>query len=271
MPHFDVEGASLHYQTDGPEGAPALLLIHAGIANLRMWDPQIEALAREHFVVRFDTRGFGLTESQNLEFSNRADALAVLDHVGVHKAVLIGASRGGTIAIDLALEHPGRVLGLVTIGSGPSGFPEVELTDREDEIFDTLDAAYEAGDWEALSRGETALWSFGPGRLEADLDAEFVATAYALNLANVAHAQEEPIPIPTEPPAYDRVTDIGVPTLVMIGDHDITPALAEYEYLLTTIANADGCRFPDAAHLPNVEQPAEFERVLLDWLGKHGL
>jgi len=271
MPHIDVPGASLYYEATGSPGNPALLLIHAGIANLRMWDPQIAALSASHFVVRYDTRGFGQTEAQNLEFSNRADALAVLDHLGVHKAAVIGCSRGGAIAIDLALESPGRVLGLVTIGAGPSGFPEVELTEREDEMFDELDAAYAKGEWEKLNRLETALWNFGPGRSEADLDPAFVVTAYELNLANLSHAEDEPIPLPLVPPAYERVTDIEVPTLVMVGDFDITPTLAQFEYLVTTIPQADGCRFRDAAHLPSVERPAEFEAVLLDWLQTHSL
>jgi pimeloyl-ACP methyl ester carboxylesterase len=271
MPHFDVDGASLYYETTGEPGNPAVLLIHAGVATLRMWDPQISALAAEHFVVRFDTRGFGLTESQNLEFSNRADAFAILDHLGVLGTTVVGSSRGGSIAIDLALESPGRIHGLITIGSGPSGFPEVELTAREDELFDELDAAFADGEWEKLNRLETALWDFGPGRRESDLDADFVRTAYALNLTNLPHAEEHAVPVPLEPPAYDRVSDIAVPTLVVVGDHDITPTLAEFEFLVSTIPKADGCRFPNAAHLPSVEQSAEFTRVLLDWLGAHSL
>lgn len=271
MPHLDVNGASIHYEADGNPSSPALLLIHAGIATLRMWDPQVDALARDHFVVRFDTRGFGLTETQNVDFSNRADALAVLDHVGVHKAAVIGASRGGTIAIDLALEAPGRVLGLCAVASGPSGFPDLELTDREDELFDGLDAAFEARDWERLNRLETELWGFGPLRTASELDSAFVEAAYELNLANLPRAEESPVPVPLEPPAYDRITDIAVPTLVMVGEHDMSAVLAQYEFLVMTIPLAEGHRFTDAAHLPNVERPEEFERVLLDWLDRHGL
>ncbi len=271
MPRLDVTGASLYYETSGSPADPALLLIHAGIATLRMWDPQVDALARRHFVVRFDTRGYGSTESQNVEFSNRADALAVLDEVGVLKATVIGCSRGGSIAIDLALEEPGRVRGLVVVGSGPSGFPEVELTAREDELFDGLDSAYEAGDLATLNRLEAELWDFGPLRSKDDLDPAFVARAYELNRANLPRADESPIPRPLDPPAYGRVSDIEVPTLVAVGDHDITPALTQYEYLATTIPNADGCRFADSAHIQSVEQPDEFTRILTTWLAAHSL
>ncbi|MBB5633039.1 pimeloyl-ACP methyl ester carboxylesterase [Cryobacterium mesophilum] len=271
MPHLEVSGARLYYETDGHISSPAVLLIHAGIANLRMWDPQVPALASRHLVIRFDTRGYGETETEDVPFSNREDAIALLDHLGVARATVIGCSRGGSIGIDLAIEHPDRVAGIVTIGSGPSGFPEVELTEREDELFDELDALFEAKDWEQLARREAELWDFGPLRSAQDLDPSFVATAYELNAANVRHTTEKPTTIPLEPPAYDRVVDIAVPALVMVGDHDLSPTLAQYEYLLSTIPGADGCRFPDSAHLPSVEQPAEFERVLLAWLDEHNL
>ncbi|MBX0299076.1 alpha/beta hydrolase [Cryobacterium sp. 1639] len=271
MPHLTVPGASLYYETDGHVSKPALLLIHAGIANLRMWDPQIDALAVDHYVIRFDTRGFGQTSTDDVEFSNRADARAVLDHLGVARATLIGCSRGGTIAIDLAVESPDRVAGLVTIGAGPSGFPDTELTELEDARFDEIDAAFEAQDWHKLARLEAAIWDFGPLRREEDLDPEFVSTAYALNRVNVIHAEENPISIPLEPPAFDRVVDIDVPALVTVGEFDMSEVLAAYEYLVTALPNASGCVFRDTAHLPNVERPADVQRVLLDWLTENQL
>lgn len=271
MAHLDVNGATLYYETDGRLSSPALLLIHAGIANLRMWDPQVAALAREHFVIRYDTRGFGRTSTEDVEFSDHADALAMLDHLGVAQATVIGCSRGGRIAIDLAIEHPERVSGLVTIGSGPSGFPDTELTPEEDELADQLDAAFESKDWERLGDLEVRLWSIGPTRREEDLDPAFVATAYELNRANLPHAEENPTHTPVEPPAYDRLVDLDVPALVMVGDHDLSECLTQYEYLSTTIPRADSARFPESAHLPSVEQPQEFERVLLQWLSQHGL
>jgi len=271
MPHLSVPGASIYYETEGALSSPAILLLHAGIANLRMWDPQVAALAARHFVVRFDARGFGQTSTENVAFSNRADALALLDHLGVASATLVGCSRGGSIAIDIAVESPDRVAGLVTIGSGPSGFPEVELTELEDARFDELDEAFDARDWHRLARLEVALWAIGPNRDESTLDPGFVSTAYALNRVNVVHAEENPIPIPLEPPASNRVIDIEVPALVTVGEFDVTPALAQYEYLLSTLPFASGCTFRDTAHLPSVELPDQFERMLLDWLTSNGL
>lgn len=271
MPHLDVPGGRIYYETDGNISSPALLLIHAGIANLRMWDPQVEALARDHFVVRFDTRGYGQTSTDDVEFSDRDDALAILNHLGVQRATVIGCSRGGKICLDLALAHPDRVSGVVTIGSGPSGFPEVGLTEEEDAILDELDAAFDAKDWPALADHEVRLWAIGASRDEKQLNPEFVASAYALNRVNTVHADEHPNPIALEPPAYERVTDIEVPVLATVGEFDLTPTLQQQAYLASAIPNATGYIFADAAHLPSVELPEEFAQVLGDWLAEHGL
>jgi pimeloyl-ACP methyl ester carboxylesterase len=197
--------------------------------------------------------------------------LAVLDHLGIAKATLIGCSRGGALAIDLAVESPGRVAGLVTVGSGPSGFPETELTEREDALFDGLDEAFAAQDWHRLARLEVLLWAVGPSRSEDEVDPDFLATAYELNRVNVVHADEDPTPIPLEPPAFDRVPDITVPTLVTVGEYDVSAVLAEYEYLLSAIPTASGCTFRDTAHLPSVERADDFTRVVTGWLAENGL
>jgi len=271
MTHLDVAGASLYYETDGHISKPALLLIHAGIANLRMWDPQIEALAAEHFVIRFDTRGFGETTTENVEFSNRSDVASLLDHLGVQSATLIGCSRGGGIAIDFALDAPARTTGLVTIGSGPGGYPEVELTEREEELFAAIDDAYEEGDIDGAFRLEAELWDVGPTRTLADVDPDFLQTAYDLNLANTGHVLERPVPVGLQPPAYGRLGELAVPALIVVGDKDISVAQEQQKYLVSAIPGAEGVVMADTAHLPSVEKPAEFTGLLVDWLARHRL
>lgn len=271
MPHVDVPGARLYYETDGHASAPALMMIHAGVANLRMWDPLIGALSAEHYVVRFDSRGFGQTTTEDVDYSDRADARHILDHLGLEQATLVGCSRGGRIAIDLAVESPERVRGILTIGSGPGGFPDTELIDEEDAFVDRLDAAYTARDWSALNRLEVELWCIGVTRSAADLDPVFVRTAYELNRPNRAHASESPRPQPLEPPAYDRVVDIQVPALFTVGEFDLSETLAQQAYLVDTVTGAEGYIFSDTAHLPSVEHPQEFLEVLTAWLSVHAL
>jgi 3-oxoadipate enol-lactonase len=271
MAELAYNGGTFSYEVEGDPTLPVIVLIHAGVANLRMWDPLVPFLTPGHRVVRYDTRGFGETTTDDVSFSDLDDLLAVLDETDVDRATLVGASRGGRIAIDAAVERPDRVSGLVTIGSNPSGFPEVEMTERENELFDALDALLEAGDHERLNRLEAELWAAGPTRDVIELDPGFLAHAYALNHANLRHTTEKPRPEPLASPAYYRTVDIEAPSLFVVGEHDLSSELAATEYLLSTVPKSSGARFPDSAHLPSVERPEEFARVLVGWLAEHTL
>jgi 3-oxoadipate enol-lactonase len=271
MPILDVTGASLYYETDGHVSAPTLLLIHAGVASLRMWDPIVASLEGDHHVVRFDTRGFGGTRTADDPYSDRDDARALLDHLGIAEATVVGSSRGGRIALDLALETPERASGLVLIGGGISGFPEGALTDAEQRLADELDEAEAARDLLRLADLEVRFWCVGPTRTEADLDPEFLRQAYELNRANAAHAAEEPAPVPLEPPAYGRLGELALPALVTVGAHDVSVARRQFEYARDEIPGAESEVFSGSAHLPSLEQPVEFTTRLREWLGLHGL
>ncbi|SMH49738.1 Pimeloyl-ACP methyl ester carboxylesterase [Rathayibacter oskolensis] len=271
MPHLDVPGASLHWEADGHASAPALLLVHAGIADLRMWDPVVPALAEDHLVIRYDSRGFGGSRTDDVDFDERADALAVLEHLGVERASVIGCSRGGSLVLDLTIAHPDRVSGLVTICPGVDGFPYADLTEEEDRRFDEIDTVLKSGDHERVARMEAELWAFGPDRDESSLDPSFVETVRELATGRRGHEHEKPRPIDLDPPAYERVVDIAVPTLVMVGAHDISESFPVYEYLATAIPGASGAVFETAAHLPSVERPEEFLSVLRPWLAEHGI
>jgi pimeloyl-ACP methyl ester carboxylesterase len=271
MAQVNFNSASFYYEVQGSAEHPAVVLIHAGIATSRMWDPLVDELARDHRVLRYDTRGFGRTETDDVVFSDVDDLLAVMAAASIAQATLVGASRGGRIAIDTAVEHPERVRGLVTIGSNPSGFPDVELTERENDLFDRLDELLAAGEYSRLNRLEAELWAVGATRDVLELDPAFLETAYALNADNVRHASDAPTPTPIEPPAYDRTVDIEVPSLFVIGEHDLSAELAATEYLLSTVPDSSGATFPDSAHLPSVERPDEFRRILTGWLAEHGL
>jgi pimeloyl-ACP methyl ester carboxylesterase len=271
MPTLDVAGASLYYETHGHVSEPALLLIHAGVASLRMWDPIVDSLAGDHHVVRYDTRGFGGTRTGEDPYSDRDDARALLDHLGIAEATVIGSSRGGRIALDLTLETPERMSGLVLVGAGISGFPDVALTDAEQRLSDELDEAEAAGDWLRLADLEVRFWCIGPDRDAADLDPEFVSLAYELNRANAAHAVEQHSPVRLDPPAYGRLGELALPVLVTVGEHDVSEAQRQFEYARDEIPGAESEVLAGTAHLPSLERPAEFAGRLREWLGLHGL
>jgi 3-oxoadipate enol-lactonase len=271
MPFLDHDGARIHYEVAGPDDAPAILLLHAGVATSAMWEPQWRDLLRDHRVIRYDLRGFGRTESQDVPFSNRSDAIAVLDAAGVERATLVGASRGGTIALDTAVEFPDRVAGVMIVGSAASGMPSADGTPEELAIDAEIEALYDAGDAEAALRREVELWWVGPRRTTADVDPAFLAAGYADNLANLPRESESPTPIPLDPPAWGRYATLGIPLLFAVGDEDLSTEIANTRALADAAPGSEHHVFEGAAHIPSAEHPEAFTRRLRDWLTRHGL
>ena len=159
--YVPVAGGRLWAQAAG-EGT-GVVLVHAGIADARMWDPQWEALAARHRVVRYDTRGFGRSETADVPFANRADLVAVMDAAGLDRAVAVGCSRGGSIALDAVIDSPDRFSGLVWVCSGVGGL-ETIASPLEMELDARDEALYEAKDWEAVADLDVARWVDGPGQ-----------------------------------------------------------------------------------------------------------
>ncbi|QTX05906.1 alpha/beta fold hydrolase [Agromyces archimandritae] len=272
MTHLAVPGAELRFEVDGRSSAPALMMLPAGITNLGMWDPQLGMLAEEHFVVRMDYRGLGDTRAEpDAPFEHADDIRAVLDHLGIARATFIGASFGGKLALDVAVETPERVAGLVTVGSGPGGFPHVEMTPYEVEAYRRIDDAEEAGDWAQVIELEAELWAVGLGRgadAVSPLFLDEVRRMHRGNLDVIAFDAPETRP---DPPAYERAASLEMPVLAMVGAHDLTAPLAQQRWLVEHLPNATGYVFGGAAHLPSLEVRTEFDAVLADWLGSNAL
>jgi 3-oxoadipate enol-lactonase len=155
---LDVHGGKLYYEISG-EGHP-LVLLHAGIANLRMWDKQVEEFSEHYQVICYDARTFGKSTSEPIEFSNRQDLLDLLNHLKIEKTHLLGISRGGSIAMDFTLEFPDKVSSLSMVASHPSGFnyeePETEkvYAAREEELSKKRDV-------EAMADLDVEIWVDG--------------------------------------------------------------------------------------------------------------
>ncbi len=270
MPVLEVPGATIAYDVAGDPTRPAVLFVHAGVATRAMWDPQFDDLARDHHVIRYDTRGYGASSGTDDPFADHVDLIAVLDAVGVSRATLVGASRGGRIAIDAALHAPGRVAALVTVGSTPGGQAEGDPTERERELVAAMEAASAEGAYETLVELEVAYWDLGPTREIEDVDPAFLARAIELNVG-AAHWDFAGLDQPLEPAAVSRLHELDIPALVDVGDHDESDSRAGYELLLAGLPRAEGFRFPDSAHLPSVEHPARFTARLREFLAAHAL
>lgn len=269
---MSVPGATLAYDVAGTPTAPAVAFIHAGVATRAMWDPQFDDLASDHRVVRYDTRGYGGSPDEAVAYSECDDLLRVLDAAEVERAVVVGASRGGGFALDAALAHPDRVTGLVLIGAAPSGMTGegIDYTANERELEKAMDEAEAAEDVDALVRIEVQLWDLGPDRDTDEIDPAFVERAIELNVG-AAHWDFAGTATPPAHPAIDRLAEIAVPSLIVIGDHDVTDAKVAAQLLLAGIPGAEECRYADSAHLPSVEHPERFTAHLRDFLARHHL
>src|SRR5688572_14601385 len=118
-----IDGKQLYYEVagEGKTGRATVVLIHAGFLDHGMWDEQWEALRRDYRVIRYDMRGYGKSDALEGPTNRRAELYALLIHLGVDAAYLVGCSLGGTTALDFALEHPAMVKGLVVVNGTPSG------------------------------------------------------------------------------------------------------------------------------------------------------
>jgi 3-oxoadipate enol-lactonase len=259
-----VEGGSLYFEAAG--AGPPLLLIHAGVANLRMWDPQVQRLSERYRVIRYDTRGYGRSESDHVEFSNRADAAAVLDHVGVEKAAVLGVSRGGMIALDFTLERPDRVSALIAVAGGIGGYAS-PADEGQEHVWEEAERLWEAKEWERLADFETAWWCDGPGQPPSRVDPAIREAVHGWILENYRAEKEEGIPQPLDPPALGRLGEITVPTLVIVGDLDDPGTVDSMGRLASEVAGARFEVFDGCAHMLSMEQPERFTDSVLDFLG----
>lgn len=269
LPHFTsgyapVEGGQLYYEAAG-EGR-AIVLIHAGVADLRMWDAVMPLFAARHRVIRYDARGFGRTKSENVSMSNRDDIRDLLNHLGVDRAAMIGVSRGGQIATDFTLEYPDRVWALIPTAAGLGGF-DYQPTPEENAAYEQSEKLYESRDIPALIDLEIALWLVGQHRPPSAVAPElFEKMSVMLRDTYAFHTTEHFTPRPLTPPAAERLGEIRVPTLVVASTGDTSDTVQAAEYMATHIAGAKKIIYPTVAHMIPMEIPDQFAADVLAFL-----
>lgn len=255
-----IHGASIHYERSG-EGMPVLLL-HAGVADHRMWEPQVGPFSRHFDVVRPDMRGFGRSELPAMRWSPLEDVLGLMDEMHLKPAHVVGCSMGASVAIDFALQHGERVSKLVLVGPGING---IQFGSRYPELFADADAAEKSGDHRAMQEADARLWLDGPRRRAGHIKGPIRELFFDMNSNFDRDWDSAPID-KVDPPAAERLHEITAPTLVVVGDEDAPPVFDAVELLMEKVPHARKVVIRDAAHLPNLEHPEEFNRVVLDFL-----
>src|SRR5215210_7981057 len=261
----EVNGAEFYFEVVG-EGEP-LVLVHAGIADSRMWEGQITAFADRYRVIRYDMLGFGRTQIVEGPFSHHEDLRGLLDFLDIDRAHLVGCSMGGGAVLDFALEYPDRIGNLVLVGSAVGGFrPEIDPPKQWDELV----AADEAGDLERISELEVQIWVDGPGRSPDFVDASVRDLVREMNLIALRNeALELGEEWEPDPAAADRLPDVQATTLLIVGDEDQPRVLAAADLLEKELPNVRKVVMHGTAHVPNMERPEEFDRIVLEFLKDH--
>ena len=245
-----------------------VLLLHAGIADSRMWQPQAEGLRTAgHRMLSPDLRGFGRRELTPGSFAHVRDVEALLPG----PVAVVGSSLGGRVALELAVLRPDLVERLVLIAPGLPGWDWSAATRA---CWAEEEAAFERGDFAAAAESSLRLWIDGPRRAPEAVDPVLRATvrgmilrSYELQSTAGADASEEQV---LDPPVNDRLAEVRCPTLVLVGDEDVADMQAIAAQVAGSVSGARLVHMPEAAHLPSLERADDFNALLLAFLHNGG-
>ncbi len=246
------------------DGLPVVFL-HAGVCDKRMWLSQMQEVADEGWqAIAYDRRGFGETSSPDESFSHIADLEAVLAAHDIHAAVFVGCSMGGGLAIDFALAHPGRVIGLVLIGTAVNGAPWA-TAESETAMEMAMDDADERGDPELINKVDAHAWLDGPRSASGRVGGaarELFLDMNSVVLNKPALSAEER----SASNAWQRMDSVNAPSLLIVGDEDFTAIIDRHETLSETMPNAFAVLLEGVAHIPSIEQPELVNTLLMQFL-----
>lgn len=254
----EVAEPALYYEESGR--GPAVVLIHGGQLDRRMWDTQFRDYARSYRVIRYDVRGYGRSQRPTQPYSDTKDLLSLLDALGVRRAHLVGLSLGGRIALDFVVAHPDRVASLVLAGPGLGGFPD---SPEEEKRFVKILRAAQDGHLDRAAE----LWLKDPYMAPAMEHPELAPRIRQLALDNADNNLANPLlNRAPDPPTATRLGEIRAPTLIILGSRDVPWIKAVVETLGKKIPQARKVVIEGAGHMVNMEKPAEFDRAVLGFL-----
>ena len=254
--------SEIYYEIAGA-GQPTIILLHGGMLDRRMWDEQFELLAKTYRVLRYDASAHGESTLPPDVYWDHADLRELMNTLEIERAVLVGLSLGGKTAISLALEDPERVEAVAAVSAGLSGFrfeSDFYLDQR-----DVMIQAWKAGEFDAVVESFQRCWTDGPYRAPEDFDPEVREKVRMMARNGLEHAMEGRL---IDPPAIDRLGELELPMLMVVGELDM-PGIHEIaDMVVAANPNAELVTIPDVAHMVNMEKPAEFNQLLLEYLAR---
>ena len=255
--YVEASGARIYYELTGT-GYP-LVLLHAGGLDCRMWDEQFRMYAETYTVIRYDIPACGRSSVPNESFSDAGILSILLEHLGVRQACLLGASLGGRIALDFAVEFPSRVKALILAAPGLGGYEwSSEYMEQIGRIFSV---AEQNGPLQAVEE-----WLKHPHMLPAMENIALRERIRQMNLDN-ANLWTQPLPEkPLDPPAVKRLKSLNIPTQIIVGDRDVPDIHAIADLIAANVAGAIKVIINGAGHVISMEKPDEFNQAVFDFL-----
>ena len=249
---IEVEGGTVWADDSGGDG-PALVLLHPGIGDSRIWEPVLAPLAARYRVIRYDARGYGSSPAATVEFSLLRDLEAVLAHYGVERMAVVGCSQGGATALGLALAQPERVSAIVLLCPGITGFP---MSDEEEAAMVGPERYAEIGArWTRASKNKDVdglvdviaeIWGAGEGgSTPAVLEQYRSAARASLSAADMTE----------DPPVFERLGEIAVPVSLLVGDADWPPLVEANRQAAERIPGCEYTLVPGLDHVPPLRVP----------------
>jgi pimeloyl-ACP methyl ester carboxylesterase len=232
----EVENARLWVEDEGD--GPAVLFLHGGLGDSRLWSPVVERLRDEFRCIRFDFRFFGRSEAEEIEWSHDADVVAVLDALGIERAALVGLSMGGRVALETAQLHPGRVSAVVHVAGAVAPF---ELDPAIEELYE------QASTPEQEMLVDFAVWA--PLGADDEIRELWLATPEARGIDWQ----------PTRPER--RFDEIAAPIYVITASHDPAP----FRALAATLPAAESVEL-ETDHYLTLREPDRVAELIRGFL-----
>jgi 3-oxoadipate enol-lactonase len=251
----NVEGGSIYYEECGT-GDEAVVLVHDGVLHSAVWDDVWPTFCRNFHTIRYDRRGYGRSPAATNWYWETDDILALLQHLKVHRTMLVGSSHGGEISIEFTLEHPNLVRELVLVGAVVHGYPYSDhFLNRGEATWAPVKGDIAA----AVARIANDKYLTAADHPVARQKIRDLLSAAPQDFTHNDMARDAPSSLP-------RLHDIHVPTLILVGDTDIPDVHAHAGAIETGIANSRRIVIPDTGHLMYLEKPEEFTGIVMHFL-----
>lgn len=257
-----VAGSQVYAEENGH--GEALILLHAGNMDHRMWEAQVAPFSKHFRVISCDLRGCGLTQDGDSTYLQSDALLAVMDSLHIQQASFVGVSLGAVAATDFALAHAGRVKKLILVSPGLIGL-DLNHDSALVRYSRQMEVAYKKGDTLAYTELFIRAWADGPHRRPGQVDSAFRRKAFAMAHENVAKRKPGVHPgLTYEPSQLQQLPQLRMPMLVITGAEDMIDI-----HMIAQEYKKHGARLvviPNAAHMVNMERPVAFNRLVLDFL-----